>query len=170
MSNQLIERCYRIIRSNRYLTLATSEGLTPWVAPVAYVVDCDMSFLFYSALESLHARHIAKNPAVACAVFDSTASSDGADGIQLSATATIVSIEELPRVVNLYFRKSFPDASMRAKWIRPVDDFSDTSVQRFFRLRPTALYTLDLSSTKVDRRVEVDLTQLRKRFEEDCEG
>jgi uncharacterized protein YhbP (UPF0306 family) len=162
-TNELVERAYRIIRANRYLTMATCAGRDPWIAPLAYVVEPDYSFIYYTATTSRHGKHTAENPVVACAIFDSTASSDDADGIQFSGRVQEVPANELDRVMKLYFEQSFPDAEVRKRWMRPAEDFKGAAIQRFYRITPLEMYTIDLNSPKVDKRVPVDLHALRKK-------
>lgn len=82
-----------VIRNNRYLTLATSDGGDPWIAPLEYVCDDDLNLYFFSLVDSAHANHIRSRERVAVAIF-------GADqpkyepgktlqlkGVQMSAVA-----------------------------------------------------------------------------------
>ncbi len=59
-----------IIREGRYLSLATTDGSDPWVAPVEYVADAALNLYFVSLHASRHAQHIDANPTVAVAIFD----------------------------------------------------------------------------------------------------
>ena len=152
-----------IIASNRYLTMATAAGGDPWIAPLAYVVDSDYFFYYYSAVDSRHSQDAARNPTAAVAIFNSTESSDSVDGLQFSATVEEVDPSDLNRVMDLYFKQSFPDPADRARWLRPKEDFLGTSIQRFYRIKPLQIFKIDPASTKVDRRVEVDLAQLKAR-------
>lgn len=161
-TQELAQRVRRIILSNRYLTMATTDGKNPWIAPLAYAVEPNYSFIYYSAVDSLHSKHIAKNPIVACAIFDSHASSDDADGIQFSGVVSEVKPQELEVIMKLYFEQSFPDENIRKRWMRPADDFKAKAIQRFYRIKSKEIYTLDLTNPKVDRRVLVDLNELEK--------
>jgi uncharacterized protein YhbP (UPF0306 family) len=150
-----------IIKANRYLTLACGSDDDIWISPLAYAVEPDYCFLFYSATDSLHARLIRRNSKVAVAIFDSREPSDTADGIQFSATVEEVKTDELARVIDLYFRQSFPNPETRSRWIRPEEDFVDKAIQRFYRIRPVSMFKPDPASPKVDRRIEIDLDKLR---------
>lgn len=155
-----IQRTYDIIANNRYLSLATTDGNHPWIAPIAYVADRDYSLYFYSAITSKHITDIARKPTVACAIFDSTKSSDDADGIQMIAAIKEVPVPDLLRVMELYFRLSFPDPDARARWMRPVEDFCGDAPQRFYQLIPTNVYIPDLDVTGIDQRLEIDIDKL----------
>ena len=53
-----VEKARKIIRENRYMTLASGEGETVWIAPLAYAVDADYNFYWYSAIGAIHSQHI----------------------------------------------------------------------------------------------------------------
>ena len=59
-----------VLRRNRYLVLATTDGDTPWVAPLEYMVDDDLNFYFFSTDDSRHVRDLERQEVVAVAVFD----------------------------------------------------------------------------------------------------
>jgi uncharacterized protein YhbP (UPF0306 family) len=149
------EAAVAIIRANRYLTLATGLDESVWAAPLAYVVDENLRFYWYSALEARHSQHIASNPSVAAAIFNSTVSSESADGVQLEGVAALVPAEDLDQIMDLYRTKSFPDLKIRSQWQRPRSDFERNAAQRFYCLKPSRIYKLDLTSTLIDRRIEV---------------
>lgn len=152
----------QIIVSNRYLSLATFHGDQVWVAPLAYAVDDNFNFYFYSAVDSLHIQHIKHNPRVAFAIFDSRLSSDEADGIQASGIVGQVEDATLPQVMELYWKQLFPDVQTRDKWMRPPEHFRGSAIQRFFQIQPVEIYKLDTSIIEVDRRVQIDLKALRR--------
>lgn len=52
------ERVEDILRRNRYLVLSTTDGETPWVAPIEYLLDDQLDFYFFSVGDSRHARHL----------------------------------------------------------------------------------------------------------------
>ncbi|MDX1646915.1 MAG: pyridoxamine 5'-phosphate oxidase family protein [Longimicrobiales bacterium] len=59
-----------ILERNRYLVLSTTDGRTPWIAPLEYMVDEDLNFYFFSTGDSRHVRDLEKNETVAVTVFD----------------------------------------------------------------------------------------------------
>lgn len=160
---ELADRVREVILDNRYLTMATCDETSVWIAPLAYYVEPDYTFVYYSSKTSRHARHIDVNPTVACSIYNSSLSSDDVDGIQFSAKVSQVPIIELVKVVPKYFKQSFPIEEIRKKWLRPIGNFSGISVQRFYRIEPLDMYTIDLESIKVDKRVKVDLDVLMQK-------
>ncbi|MBI4785613.1 MAG: pyridoxamine 5'-phosphate oxidase family protein [Chloroflexi bacterium] len=163
MEDSNVTKTRQIIASNRYLSLATCRSNEVWVAPVAYVVDADYNFYFCSAIDSIHIQHLKSNLRVAFAIFDSTLSSDDADGVQILALAGQVEDADLSRVMDLYWKLLFPDPQARAKWALPAEHFRGDSIQRFFQLSPIEIYKLDTTLIEVDRRVQINLKDLKRK-------
>lgn len=88
-----------IIDENQYLSLATTDGERAWVAPVAYSTDDELNFYFVSLKSSRHIRHIAHNPQVAFAIFDSRQPLFTGRGIQVQGTVQTFSETENPHVI-----------------------------------------------------------------------
>jgi hypothetical protein len=152
------ERALKIISNNRYLVLATCDSDGPWAAPLAFVWLPDGGFTFYSAMQ---ARHVCpRGTVVAGAIFDSTASSDEADGVQFSASMDEVPVSELVDVMDAYFEGSFPDPDVRARWVRDPADFQGDAPQRFYRLTVHATYVYDEESPRIDQRVEANYSEV----------
>jgi len=161
---QLVHRAAKIIKSNRYLTLATCQNNRPWAAPVAFTVEPDFSLVFYTALEARHTRQLIDNPLVAGAIYDSTEPSDTAFGVQFQGQCSEVQENLLEAVMNRYFQNSFPDPQTRAAWSRPPEDFTGKAPQRFFRIQLLELGTGDPLSVKVDKRINLDLEEVKEAY------
>ena len=159
---ELAQRVRSVIYNNRYLTMATSNGDEVWIAPLAYYVEPNYTFVYYSSREAKHSKHIEENPIVACAIYNSCLPSDEVDGIQFLGKVSLIPSRELLKIVPAYFKQSFPDHNVRMRWQQPVSEFRGLAVKRFYRIEPLNMFTIDLESIKVDRRVEVDLTVLRR--------
>jgi uncharacterized protein YhbP (UPF0306 family) len=89
-----------LIKRNRVLVLATTDGDKPWVAPLEYMADEDLNLYFFSTTEARHVRHLEGNSAVAATVFDhkqpivnATTTAD-LSGVQMECTATRVPPEQ----------------------------------------------------------------------------
>jgi len=91
-----------IISSCRYLTLSTCDGSEAWAAPIEFLCDDDLNFFFLSTADSLHARHINRNPQVALALFDTDQPEYSPDltaslrGVQVRGSASRLSTEDYP--------------------------------------------------------------------------
>lgn len=84
------------------MSLATTAQGEIWVAPVAYAYDERFNLFWYSERTARHSRHIEINESVAVAIFNSQASSDEVDGLQIAGIAAEVIPDELPAVAELY--------------------------------------------------------------------
>ena len=115
------------------------------------------AFYFYSNKNAKHSKHISINPQVAITIFDSTASSDDASGLQIKATVSEVKVYELPAIMDVYFEKSFPDEIERKKWERPIEAFTNLAPHRFYKLTPSHAYINDVDENMIDYRKEVTL-------------
>lgn len=85
-----------IIAENQYMTVATTDGERPWLAPVQFCTDEDLNFYFVSLPTSRHAEHIAQNPRVGLAIFDSQQPPFTGRGVQVDGIASKYSDEENP--------------------------------------------------------------------------
>ena len=94
-----------VITGNRYLSLATTEGEEPWVAPVEYLHDEQLNFYFFSTADARHSQHIRRNPTVAFAIFDATQPEYSGNltaplrGVQIRASARQLSGAEYPEMI-----------------------------------------------------------------------
>lgn len=85
-----------LLRRNRYLVLSTTDGNTPWVAPLEYMLDDDLNFYFFSTTDARHVRDLKSHETVAVAVFDQDQPEYGADlsaplnGVQMEAVVSEV--------------------------------------------------------------------------------
>ncbi len=148
--NKLKSTVQDIIKSNIYLTLATSDG-KPWAAPLFYCTDSAYNFYFISQMDSLHIHHILNNPYVAFAIFDSMAKEGTGTGVQGSGKVSLLeSTEEIEIALN-YYHTSFISCTPK--------DFTGDKPYRLFKLTPDTFYTQD-PDADVDKRVKVDMNEL----------
>jgi hypothetical protein len=139
------------------MSLATSANGETWVAPVAYAYDERFNLFWYSERTARHSCHIELNELVAVAIFNSQASSDEVDGLQIAGKASEIAPAELSTVLDLYFRQSFTDEVTRARWSKPAEYFMGDAPQRFYKFIPASVYKCDTECTSVDRRMRVEL-------------
>jgi uncharacterized protein YhbP (UPF0306 family) len=135
-----------IISKNRYLSLATTDGSAPWVAPIEYMCDDRLNFYFLSTVDCRHSRHIQDNPAVAVAIYETTQPdySPGLTvtirGVQIQASAKRLSPVEHPDTVTAAIDALQP----------PMPPYA------VFRLTPSEFYLPKLRNG-VNERVRVDM-------------
>ena len=71
ISMNLTALARKIIKTNYYMTISTTDGTSPWISPVFFWNDKNYNFYFVSYTKSKHAKNILKNRKVAAAIFDS---------------------------------------------------------------------------------------------------
>jgi uncharacterized protein YhbP (UPF0306 family) len=153
-----------IIKNNRFLSLATRNIKGDvWATPLSYSVDKDYNFYFTTAIDSIHIDHIRENPYVAFSIFNSTRRVSDIDGLQIKGIVGEVERDKLPQIVKEYYLQVFPDADERAEWESPWENFTkdDFPVYRFFQIVPLEIYKRDTDNDEVDRRVQIDIEELK---------
>jgi uncharacterized protein YhbP (UPF0306 family) len=152
-SRDAVTRARQIISENRYLTLATSDGASPWAAPVAYVVDGSYDFYWASLHDATHSRHLESGTSAAIAIFDSRATYEEVDGLQARGVASEVAADEAEQIRRLYLER-YPMYENMPLAVLGLGRF------RFYRFHPTALYVLDDHPDGGDARLGVDIIKL----------
>lgn len=153
-----------IIKSNKFLSLATTNKKGEiWCTPLSYVCDENLNFYFTTAIDSIHVDHIRENPYVAFSVFDSTKRVSDIDGIQVKGIVGEIEKNDLERIVDIYYKHVFPDIEERKLWASPAENFTkdEYPIYRFFQIVPIEIYKRDTINIDVDRRIDVDMKQLK---------
>ncbi len=141
MENKAIE----ILKSNKYLSLGTTDGNIPWVAPIFYCMDEEFNFYYISQMDSLHTIHIMKQPKVSFAVFDSHQPEGEGNGVQGSGIVEILTGKNIEKGLTYYsttFVKLTPEVL-----VAPAP-------YRLFKLTTHDFFVLD-PEAKTDKRIEV---------------
>lgn len=160
-----VEMAKDIIVSNRFLSLATSNGKGEvWSTPLSYSIDKEYNFYITTAVDSIHVDNIRQNPYVAFSIFDSTRRVSDIDGIQIRGVMGQVENEKLPEIVRQYYLQVFPDPEERLEWEASWEHFTedDFPVYRFFQIMPLEIYKRDTSTDEVDRRIPIDIQALKR--------
>jgi len=160
----MTEMAKEIIKSNKFLSLATRNNKGEvWATPLSYSTDADCNFYFTTAVDSIHIDHIRENPYVAFSIFDSTRSVSDIDGLQIKGIVGEVEKERLPDIVKEYYQQVFPDPEERAEWEAEWEYFTkdEFPVYRFFQIMPLEIYKRDTDNVDVDRRVQIDILELK---------
>jgi uncharacterized protein YhbP (UPF0306 family) len=135
-----------LIKRNRVVVLATTDGDKPWVAPLEYMADDDLNLYFFSTTEARHVRHLEANSAVAATVFDRKQSIVNAtttadlSGVQMECTAIRVPPE------------------LRTDAVRAAIDAHDISIPPYavFKVVPHRVFVPRIENG-VNIRYEVDM-------------
>ena len=165
--NNIYEMTNDIIKSNKFLTLATvdNDG-NVWTTPLSYSYDSDYNFYFTSELDSKHIVNIMDNPKVSFTIFDSTKRVSDIDGLQINGIVGQVDSDKLEKVVKEYYQFVFKDPEERKGWEAPYTYFLEDKkpIYRFFQIMPTEIYKRDTENLDADRRVKIDLNTLKKYY------
>lgn len=147
VAGNLVKIAKEIINSNIYLTLGTTDGDLPWVAPLFYAVTDDYDFYFISQVSSLHVQNLLKYPKVSFAIFDSHQKEGTGNGVQGLGRAYLLPEDEIEEALNWYHTTFIPMAKK---------SFVGEAPYRLFKIVTEYFYILDPDSP-TDRRVEVAL-------------
>lgn len=157
MDDHWLEKAKEILESNLYMCLATVDSNQPWISPVYFSFDSDLTFYFVSEPTSDHVRFLLANPEVALAIYDSRQPPYTGEGVWVKGRASQVSAEELPTVLENYCNRPFPETIEREpEGLSPADLLSKTHL-RWFKVIPQHVYVRDTAVFDRDRRREVPL-------------
>ena len=161
----IYELTKEIIKDNKFMSLATTDNDGKvWSTPLSYSIDENYNFYFTSELDSKHVMNIMDNPEVSFTIFDSTRRVSDVDGLQISGIVGQVDPNNLEKVVKNYYQTVFKDPKEREEWEAPYTYFlgEEKPVYRFFQIMPTEIYKRDTEYLDGDRRVKIDLEELKK--------
>lgn len=151
-----VGRAWRILESNRYMTIASTDGHRAWAAPVAYALD-GINLVWASRWDARHSRHLADHPEVGIAIFDSTADHADVDGLQMQAVAAVVERSETEEAL-CGFVERYPMYRDL-----PVGQFIGPGPFRLYRADPREVHVLAPPSEHGDMRRPVALNDLAAR-------
>lgn len=132
-TDELGEMARRVIDTNRYLTLGTTEpDHRPRLSPVYFTHVDYRDFYWVSSPTAHHSTNIAARPEIALVIFDSTAPIGHGRAVYIDAQASAVADDELPRRCEEAFARADPDA----RRFKPGELRGD-AVLRLYRARAT---------------------------------
>ncbi|OGM01885.1 hypothetical protein A2115_00345 [Candidatus Woesebacteria bacterium GWA1_41_8] len=156
MIKDLNKLARKIVETNQYLTMATSDkNGSPWTAAVVYSYDKDWNFYFVSIPSSKHCQNIENNKRVVVAIFDSHQLFGEGVGLQIEGEAIMVDIKDTPKVATIYFGRIYPYGKVTHNAGQYIKRFMKKGeLYRFYKIRPTKFWMNDPNS-KIDLRVGV---------------
>jgi nitroimidazol reductase NimA-like FMN-containing flavoprotein (pyridoxamine 5'-phosphate oxidase superfamily) len=136
-----------VIDGNRFMTLATADGLgVPWASPVWYAPKDYRELFWVSDPGARHSRNVAQRPQVSIVIFDSHAAG-GWKSVYMSALAEELSGADLERGIEIFSRRSVEQDF--GQWTQA--DVQPPARRRLYRATASEHYVL----TPQDRRVPV---------------
>lgn len=167
MSRANVEKTVSLILGNEYLSLATSKDDKPWSSPIFYLLDQDLNFYFSSPRSTLHIKHIAANPHVSLSIYDSHDHPDDVDWVKIDGVAQELPTAYTEQVLDWYMKKRYPDEQQRLQNRIVLEDvMPPNGAHGLYVIQTKAIFTLDITAEdfSIDRRVIVDLNQVRERM------
>ncbi|WP_141323000.1 pyridoxamine 5'-phosphate oxidase family protein [Myxococcus sp. AB025B] len=146
----LLQRLELLLRTGRFVTLATSAPSgAAWASTVNYVphISDQVRLIWYSMKDARHSRNIERQEQVSGSIFRTdleTLSPLGLDGVQLVGRCHAVEGQELESYRDYYYRRNFPDDTVRQKWLLPPEEFTDKGPRRFYALTIEEWWLLDI--------------------------
>lgn len=168
--DRLIARSRLLLDTARFVTLSTVDAAgDPWASTVNYVArPGPLRLVWYSMREARHSVNIAAHPRVAASIFRTDLGEDalfGLDGVQLTGVCRAIPADELPEASAYWYEHNFPDPAVRADWMLPLTEFCADGPRRFYELRVTEWWLLDIDrwlTDRVDCRIAVPQAELSR--------
>jgi uncharacterized protein YhbP (UPF0306 family) len=161
----MINDISNILKSNLYLTVATSDQNSPWISNIYFTYDNDYNFYWYSPKNSKHSIIIKENPNTALCIFNSTAVGDDVTAIYVKAKAyEVTDKKEITKGLLLYGQKMIRTKFVTGKkaytvFINSLKDFEGNSPIRLYKAIPEKMWKLapsEIYNDKyVDSRIEI---------------
>lgn len=164
----LVDRSVSILRSARYLTLATvSDSGQPWAAVLQYAwLFRPLRFVVGSAIGAQHSRDVAASPVVAGALYvagDSGLDPAAIDGAQFTGRCRELDGADLDDYYDVFYRSLFPDDDERREWTLPRHLLEAPAPHRLYLVEVERWWIVDTrtwAEDRIDKRVEVALDAL----------
>jgi len=147
VSDEIRQTIRQLLESHSTITLATTDGESPWATAVFFASDAELNLYFVSDRRTQHGRNLANNGRVAGAVSSDCATWSEIRGLQLEGQVTV--LEGLARLSALKtYLSKFPDVSSLLE--RPQGKNEETIATRLreaniYRLSPDWIRLIDNS-------------------------
>lgn len=151
-----------ILERIAYMNIAsiTPEG-TPWNSPVYISYDNDLNFFWVSWNKNQHSVNIRNNPHVFVTIYDSTVPAGTGVGVYMEGKAfEITNLMEAIRALKTHYGREKRNP-------RDVIEFMKKFPRRAYKFVPDKAWINvdgEVSGNFVDKRVEIDLADMRKMF------
>jgi hypothetical protein len=138
MTAALVEHARAVIDATSYLTLGTvdADG-RPWTSPVYFAPVGIREFIWVSASDADHSRHLAARPSVSLVVFDSTVAPYHGRAVYAVGEARALSGDDLDRALVAYPRRDDGGATELTR-----DDVTGPSPYRLYGVTASDLWVL----------------------------
>lgn len=164
----LIERSLSLLQNTRFFTLASrSLAGEVWASTINYVpAFSPIRIIWCSEHIAKHSGNIRQHAQVSGSIFRTDlqgVSPLGLDGAQFTGLCREIPENEIDEIYDYFSLNNYPDETSRAMWMPPLSEFKGDGVRRFYELKITEWWILDIDGwleTRQDRRIPVDLSTL----------
>jgi nitroimidazol reductase NimA-like FMN-containing flavoprotein (pyridoxamine 5'-phosphate oxidase superfamily) len=137
-NDDLAAHARAIIDANLYLTLGTADpDGRPWTSPVYFAPAGDREFVWLSAPDARHSRHLAERPQVSLVIFDSTVAPYHGRAVYAVGEARELSGGDLDRALELYPRRDGRGAGLVTR-----EEVTALAPYRLYRATATDMWVL----------------------------
>lgn len=138
---QWVEFVKEKLDASQFVSLATQGAEGPWVCPLYFAYDKHFNlYVLSQPATSLHMRHVAENPAVACAVYDSRQENfSKVAGVQIKGKAHFVGPDEVQQAFDTYFAAT-PARTPSGSAHRPEAYAEESAMWRFIKIAPEEIW------------------------------
>lgn len=160
-----VECARRVITTIQYITVASVRvdhlaAYRPWNSPVYAAFDPEYTFCWVSHIDSQHSRNIRCNPHVFLAIYDSTIpeGTSAGSGVYIQARARELTDHAMITAAHRLI------AGRVGKPPQPAECFLGERPKRIYQAIPERVWVSDIQDqdgSRIDVRVDVDLTALR---------
>lgn len=134
-----------LVKRNRYLSLATTDGTDPWIAPLEYISDDELNLYYFSPEEAAHSHHLRDHQIVAVTIFDAVQPEyEPAQVMRIAGVQVVATAQKL--------EAPFPDlvANQIEAWKLPMPPYAA------YKITPTKWF-IPVLKDGVNDRLEVSL-------------
>lgn len=144
-----------MIENAHYISLSTTDGLHPWTAPLYFANDENYNLYYVSRKDTLHSKHIYKNPNVSFCIFDTKSTDFSAQGLQASGIAEEVGLKEALKAMTVLYKKKHPTVADLSKIKFNLKEVTGAINNRIYKITPQHVFLLDPKNPDMDTRIEV---------------
>ncbi|EKT63012.1 pyridoxamine 5'-phosphate oxidase family protein [Providencia burhodogranariea] len=164
----LIKRSLSLLQNARFFTLASrSHAGEVWASTINYVPAFSPTRIIWcSGRIAKHSENIRQHAQVSGSIFRTDLqgiSPIGLDGAQFTGLCREIPKSETDETYNYFSLNNYPDETLRAMWMPPLNEFIGEGMRRFYELKICEWWILDIDNwleTRQDQRILVDLSTL----------
>ncbi len=138
-NNDINDGFFSCLEATQFLSLATTSDKGPWVCPLFFAYDTELSLFVLSKVGDRHMTDLQDNDQVSIAIYPTDQNLvERVHGVQMSATASIISKDEATHAFNTYFARSPRDPAVLG--VTPETYTAEGAEWRIIKLSPKDVF------------------------------